>query len=359
MKPIGLYIHVPFCKRKCCYCDFYSLTGRESCIDSWCDAVIRNIRRYNQRYDTVYFGGGTPSLLDGRHINDILSATDITENAEITAECNPDSASLSRLKDFYSAGVNRISVGVQSLCDSDLKMLTRLHNADNAVQTIRNAQAVGFDNISADLMLGTPCQTADNIIKSINILASLDITHVSAYMLKIEEGTPLGNDIALGSQCADDESLAELYELTADRLISKGFDIYEISNFAKKGFECRHNLKYWRCEDYIGIGPSAHSCFNGKRFAADADLDSFISADTQNIYITDNEPCTLEEKIMLGLRLTEGFDISQAGELASVIIKKAAHLEKAGLLTVSDSIIALTLKGFLVSNSVICMLTDF
>ncbi len=357
MNKIGLYIHVPYCRRKCAYCDFYSLGGEMPGAE-YTGAVIRNIRAYGESYDTVYFGGGTPSLLSSGQVYDILCAADIAEGAEISAEINPESADIEKLSGFFSAGINRISFGVQSLCDRELNALGRLHDAKTAEAAIKNAHKAGFENISADLMLGIPCQDESSVKSSIERLCASGVNHISAYILKIEEGTPLSLNKELTESCADPDKAADLYELTVNELQGHGLFQYEISNFAQKGRECRHNLKYWQCGEYIGIGPSAHSLYKGKRFSVPRDIHGFIEADRQKEIVTDDTPCSLSERIMLALRLSEGFELSQAGSMADRIIKKAAPLEKYGLLTIKDGRIALTVKGFLVSNEIICRLTD-
>lgn len=349
----GLYIHVPFCRRKCAYCDFYSQTDL-SLGEDYVNAVIRNIKAYNEKYDTVYFGGGTPSLLSPQMISRIISAADIDSSAEITAECNPDSASPEKLVGYRSAGVNRLSVGIQSLDDKELAALGRLHNSEQTASALKNAAKAGFENISADLMLGIPFQTAESVKKNIAGLSALGITHLSAYMLKIEEGTPLSRDKSLINSCADEDTLAEFYDTAVNALENAGLHRYEISNFSKKGYECRHNLKYWRCEDYIGIGPSAHSCAYGKRFAVYENTEDFIKREKQETYITEDTPYSEEERLMLSLRLTEGYNAARFPKMLTA----ASTLEQAGFLTISDDRIRLTTKGFLVSNEIICILAE-
>ena len=353
----GLYIHVPFCRRKCVYCDFYSLSGREGMIDAYVNAVIRNIKAYGGRYDTVYFGGGTPSLLSPEHIYSILSSADIEMGAEISAECNPDSVTAEKLSAYRRAGINRISVGIQSFDDSELGMLGRLHDGQQAKAALKAAAMAGFENISADLMLGLPYQKAATIENNIRSLAELCVTHISAYMLKIEYGTPLADNETLSRAAADSDAMADHYENAVSLMEGLGYHQYEISNFAPEGYECRHNLKYWRCEDYLGIGPSAHSCMDGKRFAVPSDIDSFMTAHVMHTEITDDEPCSEEERMMLALRLSEGYDLSSC-KSAALLLKAAAPMEKHGLLTISENRIALTSKGFLVSNEIICRLAE-
>ena len=347
---------MPFCRRKCLYCDFYSQTDL-SLTDSYVKAVVRNIRAANITADTVYFGGGTPSLLSGAQIYDILSAADISADAEISAECNPDSATLQLMRDFRAAGINRLSIGIQSFNDDELKMMGRLHNSRQAAEAIQNAQKAGFENISADLMLGLPYQTEETVRDNIRKLAELNVTHISAYMLKIEENTPLAGCPELVSAAAGDDKSADIYLMAVDMLAENGFGQYEISNFAKTGYECRHNLKYWRCEEYFGTGPSAHSCMNGRRFYVPKDISAYISSPHQQEIISDDAPCTEEEKMMLSLRLAEGCDISSCKN-KDRIIRAAKPMEAHRLLKINGNRIILTPEGFLLSNEIICRLTD-
>ncbi len=351
MQPIGLYIHVPFCVRKCSYCDFYSITDL-SLTDVYTAAVVRNINAADCCFDTVYFGGGTPSLLSAKQIYEVLSAAKITANAEISMECNPNSVTADYLKEIHSAGVNRLSFGVQSFDKDELKMLGRLHSSEQAVNAIIAASKLGFDNISADLMLAVSGQTFKSLRCNLDIISKLPLTHISAYMLKVEEGTPLAADKELLSKIPDEDDTAEMYLETVQTLEGSGFEQYEISNFAKDGFECRHNLKYWRCEEYLGIGPAAHSFIDGKRFACPKNLSEFISSDVQKTVTLDNGG-SAEEKAMLSLRLTkEGLsldDYPQAEKPAEILIKN-------GLLKKEKGALKLTPEGCLVSNEIICRL---
>lgn len=351
MKNIGLYIHVPFCVRKCCYCDFYSVTDL-SLTDLYADAVVRNIKAHGYCFDTVYFGGGTPSLLTPDQIGTILSAAEIAPNAEISMECNPNSVTSDYLREARSVGVNRLSFGVQSFDDDELKMLGRLHNSKQAISAIEIAHSVGFDNISADLMLAVSGQTFESLGRNLGIVSKLPLTHISAYMLKVEKGTPLASDEKLLKQIPDEDDTADMYLEAVKKLGEAGFEQYEISNFAQKKFECRHNLKYWRCEEYLGIGPAAHSFIDGKRFACPKDLDAFISSEIQDS-VTLDEGGTAEEKAMLALRLTkEGLPLTEYP-------KAEAHADiliKSGLLKKEKGTLRLTPEGCLVSNQIICHL---
>lgn len=351
MQPAGLYVHVPFCKRKCLYCDFYSAADMFR-ADDYVRAVIRNILAAGLTYDTVYFGGGTPSLLTDEQISAVLSAADISDGAEISMECNPESADFAYLCGLKSAGVNRVSFGIQSLDDGELAALGRLHNADNACEAVLSAYRAGFENISADIMLATPMQTLKSLNRTFDRLLKLPISHVSAYLLKVEKGTPLSFDGLLLEKVPDEDETADMYLTAAERLSAAGFEQYEISNFARKGFECRHNLKYWRCEEYFGIGPSAHSFLDGERFYCSPDTEKFISDSSQERVSlgTGGDP---EEKAMLALRLTkEGLRLEDFPEAES----RAEPLLKSGLVKKEQGALMLTAEGCLVSNEIICRL---
>lgn len=347
----GLYIHVPFCKRKCVYCDFYSAEDM-TLAEGYVKSVIRNIKYEKRVYDTVYFGGGTPSLLTVKQISDILSAADIRADAEISMECNPESADGEYLCGLKSAGVNRLSFGVQSLNDRELKSLGRLHNAEKAERAVSAAEKAGFENVSADIMLAVAGQSFQSLNETLDRLLKLPITHISAYMLKIEEGTPLSKKMELLEKIPGEDETAEMYLMTVQRLAETGFEQYEISNFAKRGMECRHNLKYWRCEEYFGVGPSAHSFLDGKRFCCPKDTKKFISEPFQERVFL-GEGGDREERGMLALRLTkEGLPLCKYPEAET----PAVPLIKSGLLKRGGDNLMLTPNGCLVSNEIICRL---
>ena len=353
----GLYIHVPFCLSKCPYCDFYSIKYDKETADNYTEAVIRNIRHYGGEFDTVYFGGGTPFLLWDK-ICKILSFVDTAKDAEITVEANPCTVDAQKLAALHSAGVNRISFGVQSLCDDELKALGRRHNADTAVKAIKTAKEQGFDNISADIMLGTPGQTQDSAAHTVQQLAELSVTHISAYMLKIEENTPFAK---MTLNLPDEDEMCSLYLKTTELLNDLGFEQYEISNYSKKGFTCRHNLKYWNCEEYLGIGPAAHSYYKGERFFVERDLNAFISEEYQKNIIDDSNPGRYEEYAMLRLRLTEGLSLSEyairGGDIDTITSTlKAIPCE---YFSFDGDRISLTPEGFLVSNMIIGRLLGY
>lgn len=356
----GLYIHIPFCRRKCLYCDFYSVALQEGFAESYTEAVKRNIAAYGgvcnttlhsrhpkDGFDTVYFGGGTPILL-APYLGEMLKGANIAKGAEITAEANPCEMTDKALEALLEASINRISVGVQSLCDGELKALGRRHDSEAAILAIERAKAAGFNDISADLMLGIPQQTEKSLAETLAALTALPITHISAYMLKVEPNTPFGKSTPL---LPDEDETADMYLQTVNALAAKGFHQYEISNFAKDGFECKHNLKYWRREEYLGIGPAAHSFMDGRRFAVARDLEGFLNSPRQAELTTDDSPDEFEERVMLGLRLSEGIpkELYKPFEHALKLIPKNYYTIKGGRLS-------LTAEGFLLSNEIISLL---
>lgn len=359
MNTLGLYIHVPFCGKKCRYCDFYSVSYTKANSDAYTNAVLRNIKHYSDKtavLDTIYFGGGTPSLLSAeqisRFITDIKASFKLSADAEITLEANPNTLTYEKLAKLCEIGINRLSVGIQSMIDDELKLLGRTHTAERAVRCVYDAEKAGFSNISCDLMIALPEQTSEKLRFSIDAMAELPIQHISAYMLKIEKGTPFDCK-EMRNALPNDDAAAELYMTAAKKLRKHGFLQYEVSNFAKTGFESRHNCRYWKCLDYIGIGPSAHSCYNGKRFAAVSDAAAFIASPVQQTKITDSSPCGYEEFSMLRLRLAEGLYLKDIEPHRSAIEKKIPPLVKAGYVKYDGERVSLTPKGFLMSNSVI------
>ena len=346
-KPKGLYIHIPFCLSKCPYCDFYSVKYTEEAAITYSAAVVRNLRRYGGEYDTVYFGGGTPVLLADK-MAEMLRAANIATNAEITAECNPCVTDDRALYAMKSAGVNRISFGVQSLDDNELKSLGRRHNAEQARDALLLAKKCGFDDISADIMLAVQGQNQSSLMRTIEGLAELPLTHISAYLLKIEPATPFGQN---PPKLPDEDETADLYALAVKLLAENGFAQYEVSNFAKPFRECRHNLKYWRCEEYLGIGPAAHSFIDGKRFAVQRNIWDFMRDEFQRTEITDDKSGGAEERIMLGLRLSEGIP----AELWKPY-ENRLRLIPPNYYKISDGRLSLTSEGFLLSNEIIALI---
>lgn len=364
---LGIYIHIPFCLKRCGYCDFCSSIADKGKISAYAEAVVRNIESSGckgEKVDTVYLGGGTPSLLSTQDMAKILFAVrenfSLSEDAEISIEANPGTVSLEKLEAYRSAGVNRISFGVQSCKDDELYSLGRIHTFLQAVEAVRLAEKAGIKNISCDLMIGIPGQTFSSLEESVLKLCELNIAHVSAYMLKIEEGTPFDCE-KIRVLVADDDEAADMYLIAAKLLGENGFEQYEISNFSKPGYESRHNLKYWTGEPYIGFGASAHSFFGGKRFFVPEDIDGFISSPLQKTVSEDDSPDLLSEYIMLGLRLVRGISLKRIDALggSSKSFLRAAELyTRAGLMHIAGDSAFLTLNGFLVSNGIISALID-
>ena len=358
----GIYIHIPFCKGKCPYCDFYSFKANETEKDSYLKAVLLCLEKWKEKtsdsIDTVYFGGGTPSAFGEERISEILGLIkenfNLTSDCEITVECNPSSVSEPFFKGISASGVNRISMGMQSAVDKERIALGRVSDSGRVRDAVFMARDAGIDNISLDIMLGVPYQTAESLDESIDFLLSLDIPHISAYMLKVEENTPFYS-LADTLSLPDEDTVAEMYLHTSERLRSAGYRHYEISNFAKDGKQSRHNNRYWKGQDYIGIGPSAHSFFKGERFYYDRDFDKFLSG-CDTVY--DGSGGDKEEYIMLRLRLSEGLNFrkyeKKFGEkISKDKIEKMRGFEKAGLCEIDDKGMRLTPEGFLLSNMII------
>lgn len=363
---VGLYLHVPFCARKCPYCDFYSVGYSKDAAEAYIAAVIRNMTRYRQEYglirvDTVFAGGGTPALLPLSFWGQIMQAAghcfNIDSDAEITLETNPNLGTKERMLELKSAGFNRVSLGVQSMNPEELLHLGRQHTPHQGAAAVQNAFDAGFAEISADLMLGTIGQTMESLEDTIIRLTALPLTHVSAYMLQVEAGTPYAENPEITALIPCEEVTADLYLKAVELLTRRGFPQYEISNFAAPGHESRHNLHYWLCEEYIGIGPSAHSFFDGRRYEVPRSLEDFVKSSLQDEHVAQNDVGGFVEYAMLRLRLQEGLDLQECHYLFGidhrVIAATAQVLEGLGLLTVDRWRIRLTPKGCLVSNAVI------
>ena len=370
MTPFGLYIHIPFCEKKCPYCDFYSKKPSLGDTELYVPEVKKRIEHYSEIYsgrsiDTVYFGGGTPSLIGADALNELLSSVmenfPVTASAEVTVEANPGSVNRDFFEKIRKGGFNRLSLGLQSANADELAFLGRPHSAEDVKDAVEDAKKAGFDNISLDLMTGLPGQTEDKLSKSIAFCSSLGVSHVSSYILKIEEGTVFHRKAGKGELLLpDDDRVSDLYLHCVKKLSECGFSQYEISNFSKPGFEGKHNLHYWHDEEYLGIGPAAHSFMKNERFFFGRSLKDFLNGASP---VPDGRGGDISEKIMLGLRLTEGL----TGEALSAyengpsvfaeLMKKAASLPKQ-LVNTSGGRISLTPEGFLVSNTIINLLTD-
>ena len=353
----GIYIHVPFCAKKCPYCDFYSCSYTKSAADAYVKAVCRNLDTLAEGtdVDTVYFGGGTPSLLQTASVAEILDKISTRfhlHSPEITLEANPRTMTDEKLRGWKTAGINRLSVGVQSFRDDLLGTLGRNHTAEQGKDAIFRATAAGFQNLSLDLMLGLAGHTKMELAEEVQTALSLPITHLSVYLLKIEDGTPYAEQPPL---LLDEDEMADRYLQLHDLLTAAGFSHYEISNFARLGYESRHNCKYWRCEPYFGIGPAAHSCLNGERFAVPRDLTAFCILEQQPTELTDESPCGSAERIMLAMRLKEGILLSDCPSERECLLRNAKPFLSTYLYLDGERL-TMTPEGWLVSNSVLVSL---
>ncbi len=357
----GLYLHIPFCERKCNYCDFYSGSFSSETKERYVDKLCYEIEKWGRLntcpIDTIYFGGGTPSLLTAceleKIMNTVRSSFNICNDAEITCEINPaDDGSF--IEAAAALGINRLSIGAQSSDDTELEILGRRHSFADAIKTVELAKNNGITNISIDIMIGLPESSIESLECSINDILSLDVPHISSYILKVEEGTPFYKN---GILLPDDDAVADQYLFMCEKLQKAGYTHYEISNFAKPSFESKHNNKYWNCEEYIGIGPAAHSFFGGRRMYYPRSIDSFFNDVSP---IDDGPGGAKEEFIMLSLRLSKGLVFSKYkerfGSLSEALITKA-RLYK-GLCEVNEDSIRLTNEGMLISNNIITNLLE-
>ncbi len=362
----GLYIHIPFCRKKCAYCDFYSSFVSEELLDKYTAALKKAIEirggSFRRPIDTVYLGGGTPSLLKERLpdlLNKVRRCFNVEDDAEITLEANPDGEFEEAVKYAAAAGVNRLSIGVQSGNDEELALLGRTHTAYEAIMAFDAARKAGFDNISLDIMLGLPDSDKKSLEKSLSFITDLDPEHISAYILKLEPNTRLFHDRGKFN-FPDDDAVAAQYLFMCEYLEDKGYGHYEISNFCKDGKYSRHNLKYWDCREYLGLGPGAHSFICGERFYYPRNLRAFING---CLPISDGIGGDIEEYLMLRLRLKAGirfdeFESRYKTKIPQGLIDKARIYEKNGLVSFDGGGFSLTDKGMLVSNSIITELAE-
>lgn len=368
IKGKGLYIHIPFCIKKCKYCDFVSFCDRSEYFDKYIDALLCEAKEYQGEYiDTVFIGGGTPTLFDEeqlkRLITGIKTIFNIEDNAEFSIEANPKTLTENKLMVLKKSGVTRLSIGVQSFLDDELLKIGRVHNSNEAIETIKLAKNSGFSNINLDLMMGLPSQTKESLLETLKIAVCLEPSHISLYSLILEEGTPLYNEYKCGKyQQLDEETDRELYHVCVEYLREKGYNRYEISNFSKKGMECRHNIKYWECEEYIGLGISAHSYLNQTRFYNTDNFNDYMQKKYHNedrIILTKEDK--ISEYIMMKLRMCEGISKREFYEKFGVDIEEhlAQRLEKFINLKVMEKKngrICFTDYGMDVSNSILCEL---
>jgi oxygen-independent coproporphyrinogen-3 oxidase len=367
---IALYIHFPFCRRRCSYCSFASYQGREADIPEYVKALNKELtmRAAGQRVRSIYFGGGTPSLLSPEQIRELLSTihSHFTVNvaAEVTLEANPGTVDRQYLTTIQAVGIKRLSLGVQSLNDDELTLLGRIHTASEAREAVRLARNSGFTNLSLDLIYGLPNQTLAGWRKTLDEVVDLSPEHISLYPLTLEDSVPMRLAIERGKIPQIDPDLtADQYELAQDRLQEHGYNHYEISNWAKEGYECRHNLVYWHNLPYLGVGVAAHSYIDGRRLANTADLDRYLNAFSGNlppVRELDEEigpELKLSETVILGLRLSEGIGLEDIERKFGIDLLRHYHQQinetaKLGLLEYSGQHIRLTRRGRLLGNEV-------
>ena len=364
---LGIYVHIPYCVRKCNYCDFCSLPkGKMGVPDEYvshlCDEISSYAGREERDVDTLYFGGGTPSLLTpeqmGRIVNAIHSVFKISSFAEITFEANPGTLTREKAEAFYKLGFNRVSLGLQSIHEIEMKKLGRIHTFDDFLSSYRMLREVGFDNISVDLMYGIPHQTKDSFTETLRCVIELSPEHISSYGLMVEEGTPFYDERdTLPLPSLDVE--CDMYDIAARLLAYAGYEHYEISNYAKPGYRSRHNSLYWNLGEYIGFGAAAHSFYGGARFYNPNDVDEYLSSSKNgdnSSYESDVD--IAYEYAMLKLRTKDGFSLSEYKSRFGVSFTKGKEdilhrLEREGLITLSNGKIALTERGFYLSNSIL------
>ena len=370
-RQLGLYIHIPFCKSKCDYCDFYSLPEREARMDAYQKALLAHLKETAPQakgylVDTVYFGGGTPSFYGEKRLRELLSAVkkrfEVAGNAEISLEANPDSVDKKSMVRLRRAGVNRVSLGMQSAHDDELEALHRAHTWQQTRQAVAAIREAKVKNLTLDLIYGLPGQDMARWQDSVEQAIALQPEHLSCYGLKVEEGTPLCGRVQRGEVLPTDDEQADMYLWGVERLEAAGYHQYEISNFAQTGFQSRHNLKYWLTRPYLGFGPGAHSDFGGRRFSFVRDLDAYIDGVLNGGPIIDEDDLIPKrersgEYLMLRLRTTWGIEEWEYRREYFMnfdpIEQKLAEYEHRGWAARDGQRWRLTPQGFLVSNQLI------
>ncbi len=372
-KAIGLYLHIPFCVRKCNYCDFCSESAETEKIERYAECLINEIESYQSEkkilIDSIFIGGGTPSILSPRSFEKIVSVIrktfEITSDAEFTLEANPGTVSLEKISVFKSCGVNRISLGLQSIHENELKILGRIHTYDEFLEAYDMVKKHLTDNINIDLMYGIPEQSISSFKKTLQTVIALSPAHISCYGLIVEEGTAFFRKRNSLNFPSEDEE-CDMYDMAHAMLSAKGYEHYEISNYALYGKRCRHNLKYWRDEEYIGLGLSAHSYYLGKRYSATEKIDEYFDDFGTKYRKEERETIGKDpfEYAMLALRLSDGFSLSEYKKLFNMDFTEGKNellkiYSEKGLIKIENNRIYLTHKGFYVSNSIMAELLDF
>lgn len=367
MSNLGIYVHIPFCKRKCKYCDFISFAEMNEQMPKYKEALIKEINKseygLNRKIDTIYFGGGTPSVIPVEFLEEIFNTIkekyDIEDNAEITIEINPGTVDKEKLKKIKEIGFNRLSIGLQSTQNRLLKTIGRIHTYEQFLETYNNAKEVGFTNINVDLMIGLPSQRLEDVEDSLAEVIKINPNHISVYSLIVEEGTAIQKEIENNELTLPDEKIErKMYHKVKNLLEKNGYKHYEISNFSKPGFESRHNLNCWNQKEYIGFGLAAHSYFERKRFSNTIDLNKYINEfDNKEIHEVQTDEAEKKEYMMLGLRKIDGVKISdfeQKFKLNPLFYFRfeISELTEKNLLEVDLDNIKLTNKGLDLANIV-------
>ena len=379
MKKLGLYIHIPFCLKKCAYCDFYSITHTSEAERKYIGALCSHIKAESHLYkdcefDTVYFGGGTPSILSPTLFSEladcIKNSLNLTQGAEFSIEANPGTLTKEKLIAYKNGGVNRLSIGLQSADSKMLSCLGRVHSLSQFEESFRLARACGFDNISVDVMYGLPSQKKEDFLKTLDYVCEFNPEHISAYCLKIEENTPFGkvkDTLSLPSE----EQEYEMYMSLCHFLSQKGYEQYEISNFAKSGYRSRHNLKYWLSQEYVSFGPASHSYFEGVRYFYPKDINAYISESTAGVPAKISEEMAepdlkmekMDEYVMLKLRLSDGISEMEFFALfGTELTEEYPQLEnfvKSGHVSHKNGVFSFTPQGFFVSNYILTSILHF
>lgn len=365
--PIGLYVHVPFCVSKCAYCDFASYAGRQADISRYVEAVIQEITRRGARAghpkaDTIFLGGGTPSLLDEGQVTRLLDALfeafSIEAGAEITCECNPGTLTTPFAEALHKAGGNRLSLGAQAAQARLLRLVGRIHTWEQVIASVEIARQAGFENLNLDLMFGLPSQTVADVRETLCAAMALLPTHLSCYGLMVEEGTPICRAITTGKLTLPEEDVERaMYELARQTLTEHGFHQYELSNFAREGYACRHNIGCWTRVPYLGFGCAAHSFFDECRTMNPSTLEAYLAGEESKTEQVSQEQARFES-MMLGLRMTRGVKNEDFARMHGMSIREAfgAKLDKPisqGLLEWHEDALRLTRLGMDLENSVL------
>ncbi len=379
METISLYIHIPLCVKKCAYCDFASFAGRMAQRDRYVQAVCREVRAQaaffgRRSVATIFFGGGTPTLLSGDQVKTIMQTVrdcfDVLEDAEITMEGNPGTLVMDHLKDYRLAGVNRLSLGVQSMDDGLLAAIGRIHTAEEAAAAVDMARAAGFENINLDLMYGLPGQSAMQWKETLEKAIDLKTEHLSCYSLILEEGTPLFESVNAGTCAAlpDEDEMERMDALTMQMTRDAGYAQYEVSNYAKSGRQCRHNIVYWECLPYLGVGLNAHSDLDGRRFYNPEGWEDYLrmaeQGAAQRAQEGDNTKTDrMFERMMMGLRQKRGVDEARfmrdfGCEIREIWPETMAEMTQRGLMIQAQGRTRLTERGMQVMNGVLVQLMD-